>query len=55
MSNQDWLSKKLVKQLKMKQKNKEEDFFSMLLGTLATSILGNELAGKEVIRAVKNF
>ena len=36
-------------------KEQRGGFFSMLLGTLATSILGNELAGKEVIRAVKTF
>ena len=34
----------------MKQKEKE-GFLSMLLGTLAASILGNALVGKGVIRA----
>ena len=35
----------------MKQKNKREDFFTMLLGTLGGSLLGNTVAGKGVIRA----
>ena len=35
----------------MKQKNKKVDFFIMLLGTLVASLLGNILAGKEVIGA----
>ena len=33
----------------MKQKNKKEDYVSMLLGTLSTSLLGNLLTGKEAI------
>ena len=45
------IKKELVKYLKMKHKNKKEDFFQMLLGTLAASILGNALAGKGVIKA----
>ena len=36
-----------MKQLKMNQKNKKVDFFSMLLGTLGTNLLGNLLRGKE--------
>ena len=40
----------LVKQLKMKLKNKKVDF---LLGTLGASLLWNMLAGKGVIRASK--
>ena len=47
----------LVKQLKMKQKNKKANeakkqkgkFFGMLIGTLAANILGNILAGKAAI------
>ena len=35
----------------MKQKNKREHFFTMLLGTLGGSLLGNTVAGKGVIRA----
>ena len=35
----------------MKQKNKKVDFFGMLLGTLAASLLQNMLTGKEIIRA----
>ena len=41
----------LVKQLKMKQKNKKRGFLSMLLGTLGASLLGNLLTGKGVMRA----
>ena len=33
-------------QLKIKQKNKEGRFLSMLLGTLGASLLGNLLTGK---------
>ena len=35
----------------MKLKNKEEDFLSMLLGTLGASLLGNLLSGKGLTRA----
>ena len=31
----------------MKQKNKKEDFLSMLLGTLGASLLGNLSTGEE--------
>ena len=43
--------KELLKQLKMKQKNKKEDFYYGLLGTLGYILLGNMLAGKGIIRA----
>ena len=39
-----------MKQLKIHQKNKKEDFLD-LLGTLGTSLSENMLAGKGVIRA----
>ena len=35
----------------MKQKNKKQDFYSMLLGTLGASFLGNLLTGKAFVRA----
>ena len=35
----------------MKLKNKEEDFFSVLLGTSGTNLLGNILAWKGINRA----
>ena len=38
-----------VKQLKMKRKNKKEDF--LILGTLGAILLGNLLTGKRTIRA----
>ena len=44
-------SKKLVEQLKTKQKNEKDDFYSMLLSTLGASLLGNKLAGKGVVRS----
>ena len=34
----------------MKQKNKKGGFFSMLLGTLGASLLGNLLTGKGTVR-----
>ena len=40
-----------MKQCKMKLENKKEDFFSMLLGTLVESLLGNILVRKEINRA----
>ena len=39
-----------VKQLKMKQKKPKKHFLTMLLGTLGTSLLGNLLTGKEIVR-----
>ena len=35
----------------MKQKHKEREFLVMLLHTFCTSLLGNMLAGKGIIRA----
>ena len=35
----------------MKQKKNKRRFLSMLLGTLAASVLGSTLTGKRVIRA----
>ena len=43
----------LLKQFKMKQKNKKGGFLSMLLGTLSASLLGNLLTGKGICRAGK--
>ena len=39
----------------MNQKNEKEDFFSMLLGTLGASLLGNMLLGKAISRAAERF
>ena len=39
-----------MKQFRMKQKNKEENFLSMLLGTLRESLLENMSAGKRTNR-----
>ena len=43
--------KESLKQLKMKQKKQKEGFFSMLLGTLGPSLLGNLLSRKGIVRA----
>ena len=37
--------------IKIEAKEQKGGFLSMLLGTLGASLLGNKLAGKEVIRA----
>ena len=44
-----------MKQLKNEAKEQKRGFLSMLLGTLAASILGNAFAGKGVIRADQKF
>ena len=43
----------LLKQLKIKQKNKKEDFFSLLLGSLAVPLIKNvfgRLTGRRDVR-----
>ena len=45
------LIKEISEAIKNEAKEQKGGFLSMLLGTLAASILGNTLAGKEVIRA----
>ena len=47
------LIKGISKTIKNEAKEQKRGFLSMLLGTLAASTLGNALAGKRVIRAVK--
>ena len=44
------LIKKINETIKNEAKEQKGRFFSILLGTLAASILGNTLAGKGVIR-----
>ena len=41
---------KIVKQIKMKQKN-QRDYLRVLLGTLSASLLGIMLVGKEIKRS----
>ena len=41
----------LAKQLKMKQKNKKNEFLGMLLRTLGANLLGNTFARKDVLKA----
>ena len=43
------LVKGISETIKNEEKKQKSEFFSMLLGILAASILGNALAGKRVI------
>ena len=43
--------KGVTKTIRNKTKEQKGGFLSMLLGTLGTSLLGNLLAGKEIVRA----
>ena len=45
------LLKGVTKTIKNKTKEQKGGFLSMLLGTLGTSLLGNLLAGKGIVRA----
>ena len=45
------LLKGVTKTIKNKTKEQKGGFLSMLLGTLGASLLGNLLAGKEIVRA----
>ena len=47
------LIKRIKETIKNEAKEQKGGFLPMLLETLAASILGNSLAGKEVIRAGK--
>ena len=46
------LMKGVTKTIKNKTKEQKCGFLSMLLGTLGSSLLGNLLAGKGIVRAV---
>ena len=46
------LLKRATKTIKNETKEQKGGFLSMLLGTLGASLLGNLLAGKEIVRAV---
>ena len=45
------LLKGVTKTIKNETKEQKGGFLSMLLGTLGASLLGNLLAGKEIVRA----
>ena len=45
------LLKRVTKTIKNETKEQKGGFLSMLLGTLGTSLLGNLLAGKGIVRA----
>ena len=47
--------KRISETFKNKAKEQKRGFISMLLGTLAASILGNVLAGKGLIGAAQTF
>ena len=49
--NSGLLSKEVSKTIKNEAKEQKGGFFSMLLGTLGVSLLGNILAGKRMNRA----
>ena len=44
-----------IEKKKKKTKEKEDIFFSILLGTLSASLSGNRLAGKGVVPAVEEI
>ena len=45
------LTKQIIETIKNKRKKQKGEFFPMLWGTLAASILGNALSGRGVIKA----
>ena len=51
LENSGLLLEGVSKTIKNEAKEQKGEFLSMLLGTLGTSLLGNMLAGKGVIRA----
>ena len=51
LENSNVLLKGVTKKIKNETKKQEGGFLSMLLGTLGASLLGNLLAGKEIVRA----
>ena len=51
LENSDILLKGVSKTIKNEIKEQREGFLSMLLGTLGTSLLGNLLTGKGIVRA----
>ena len=46
------LSKEITKTIKNETEKQKGRFLSMLLGTLGTSLFGNLLSGKGIVRAV---
>ena len=55
MEESGLLVKGISETIKTESKEQKGGFRTILLGTLAASILGNALAGKGVIRAGQNF
>ena len=51
LEGSDILLKGVTKTIKNETKEQKGGFLSMLLGTLGTSVLGNLLTGKEILRA----
>ena len=51
LENSNILLKGVTKTIKNETKEQKGGFLSMLLGTLGASLLGNLLAGKEIVRA----
>ena len=53
LKDSDLLLDGITETIKNEVKEKKGGFFNMLLGTLGASLLGNMLAGRDVIRAVE--
>ena len=51
LQNSNILLKGVTKTIKNETKEQKGGFFGMLLGTLGTSLLGNLLTGKGILRA----
>ena len=51
LGNSNILIKRVTKPIKNQTKEQKGGFLSMLLGILGASLLGNLLAGKEIVRA----
>ena len=51
LENSNFLIKRVTKTIENETKDKKGGLFSMLLGTLGASLLGNLLTGKGILRA----
>ena len=51
LEDSDISSKKIAEKIENETKERKAGFLGMLLGTLDSSLLGNMLTGKEILRA----
>ena len=51
LEDSDILLRRITKTIKHETKEQKEGFLNTLLGTLASTLLGNMLAGKRIVRA----